>query len=180
MRNVPVWDLLVRSFHWLLVAGFTADALFIEDETKLHQQIGYAVLVLIGTRAVWGVVGTRHARFADFPPSVSAALAQLRDIATGRRRIHLGHSPLGALMIYNLLGTIALIGLTGWMMTTDTFWGTEWVEEMHEGLVIWAGAGALVHVAAVIVESRRTGVNLPRAMVTGYKRVPQDDDWTES
>ena len=38
----------------------------------------------------------------------------------------------------------------------------------------WAEISVLVHVAAVIWESRRTGVNLPRAMVTGYKDIPED------
>ncbi len=61
-----------------------------------------------------------------------------------------------------------------WMMTTATFWGVDWVEELHEVLVVWVGLSAGVHVVAVIVESRRTGVNLPRAMVTGSKVMPDD------
>jgi len=59
-------------------------------------------------------------------------------------------------------------------MTTDRFWGVDWVAELHEGLVLWAGVSVGLHIAAVIFESRRTGVNLPRAMVTGYKTVPED------
>jgi cytochrome b len=77
-------------------------------------------------------------------------------------------------MILNLLLTILLIGATGYMMTTNAFWGVEWVEEAHEVLVGWAEISILVHIAAVIWESFRTGVNLPQAMISGVKSVPDD------
>lgn len=96
-------------------------------------------------------------------------MAQMTDIAAGRTRAHVGHTPLGAWMIYNLLVTMLLIGLSGYLMTTDMFWGTEWTEELHEILVSWAELSVVAHIAAVIFESHRLHVNLPRAMVTGYK-----------
>lgn len=175
MQTVKVWDLLVRLFHWSLVIAFTLEALVLDEETKLHQQIGYFVLALIGARVIWGLVGTKYARFSSFKPSISAAIGQLGDIATQRDTRHIGHSPLGALMIYNLLISIASIGLTGWMMTTTMFWGINWVEELHEVLVVWAGTSAVAHIAAVIFESRRSRVNLVKAMVTGSKTLPQQD-----
>jgi cytochrome b len=174
MTRHPVWDPFIRLFHWALVAGFAANALFTDDESKLHEWVGYAVVGLIAARLIWGLIGPRHARFADFLPSPRAALQQVQDIATGRHRVYLGHTPLGALMILNLLATILLIGATGYMMTTNAFWGIEWVEEAHEVLVGWAEVSIVVHIAAVIWESFRTGVNLPRAMVSGVKSVPDD------
>ncbi|MHC9237226.1 cytochrome b/b6 domain-containing protein [Pseudooceanicola sp. 502str34] len=170
-----VWDPLVRVFHWSLVVLFASNVLITDPEKDLHHLIGYAVVALVAVRLVWGLIGSRHARFRDFPPSVSAALGQLGDIAKGRRRVHLGHTPLGALMIYNLLATMLLIGLTGWMMTTNAYWGVKWVEEMHEFFVTWAEICVAAHIAAVIWESRRTGVNLPRAMVTGVKMIEPRD-----
>lgn len=171
-RTVHVWDLPVRLFHWSLVGLFAANALFTEAESDLHAKIGYAIAGLILFRLVWGVIGTRHARFADFPPSPAAALDQLREMATRRRHVHLGHGPLGALMIYNLLLTLTGIVVTGYMMTTLTYFGVEWVEEAHEVLVTWAEISALVHIAAVVLESVRLRVNLPRAMITGDKVLP--------
>ncbi|SLN16490.1 cytochrome b/b6 domain-containing protein [Roseisalinus antarcticus] len=172
MSDHKVWDPFVRLFHWSVVALFAANALFLDPESALHRWIGYAVLGLVAARLVWGVIGTRKARFASFPPTVSGAVDQISDIANGRRRIHLGHTPLGALMIYNILVTLIAIGLTGYMMTTNAFWGIEWVKEAHEAFVTWAEISVVVHVAAVLWESRRTGVNLPRAMITGVKSVP--------
>ncbi|MEZ5715946.1 MAG: cytochrome b/b6 domain-containing protein [Paracoccaceae bacterium] len=173
MTEIRVWDPLVRVFHWSLVLGFGLNALVIDDESKWHLWIGYAVVGLVGVRVLWGLVGSRHARFADFPPSPRAALGQLAEMAgRGAARRHVGHTPLGALMIYNLLLTLAVIGVSGWLMTTDMFWGVEWPEELHEAAVTWAELSVLAHIVAVFVESRRTGVNLPRAMVTGVKRIP--------
>jgi cytochrome b len=168
-----VWDPAVRLFHWLVVAGFAANALFTNPEKDLHQVLGLTVLGLVAARLLWGLIGTRHARFADFPPSPSAALGQLRDMVTGRRHPHAGHSPLGAFMVYNLLATLIGIGVTGYMMTTVTWFGIDWVEEAHEALATWAEIGIVLHVAAVLIESRRLGVNLPKSMVTGYKDLPE-------
>jgi len=172
MKHYKIWDPFIRLFHWALVAGFTANALFVDDESPLHEWVGYAILVLVALRMAWGVAGPPNARFARFLPKPRAVMAQITDIATHRRRAHLGHSPLGAVMIVNLLATMLAIGATGHMMTTNAFWGVDWVEEAHEALVTWAEISVLVHIAAVIWEGRRTGVNLARAMITGRKAVP--------
>ena len=172
MKRLKVWDPFVRIFHWSLVAGFGANALVLDDDGKAHQWLGYAVVVLVLLRVLWGLVGTRYARFTSFPPSLSQSTAQLREMIGGIRNIHVGHTPLGALMIYNLLLSMLVIGISGWLMTTDMFWGLEWPEELHEASVAWAELSVLMHVAAVVFESWRTSVNLPRAMITGCKDIP--------
>ena len=168
-QKTYVWDPLVRLFHWGLVALFAALALVINPETSLHVTLGYIVAGLIGFRILWGFVGTRHARFSDFPPDPEAAMGQLGDIANGRHKRYRGHNPLGALMIYNLLATITFIAITGYMMGTPRFFGLEWVQEVHEALVGWAEISVVVHILGVVLESRRSGINLPKAMLTGYK-----------
>lgn len=174
MKRLYVWDPLVRLFHWSLVAAFLANAFVTRPGKEVHELIGYGVAALIALRLIWGLVGPRHARFADFPPSPSASIGQLREMASGRRNAHAGHSPLGALMIYNLLATMGAIALTGWMQTTVAYFGVEWVTELHEALVTWAELSVVAHVAAVVLESRRLRVNLPKSMVTGYKDFVQD------
>lgn len=172
MQHIKVWDLFVRVFHWSLVAGFAANALVVDDDGKLHQWIGYAIVGLVVLRLVWGLIGTTYARFANFPPSFSGAAGQLGEMIRGIRHVHVGHTPLGALMIYNLLASMLVIGLSGYLITTDMFWGVEWPEELHETAVAWAEISVVLHIAAVIFESWRTSVNLPRAMVTGCKDIP--------
>jgi cytochrome b len=174
MEKIKVWDLFVRTFHWSLVGLFAANALLVDHDSDLHLQIGYTIAALVVARIVWGLAGKGFARFASFPPSLGAAMEQLTEIATGRRHVHLGHTPLGAWMIYNLLLAVLVICLSGWLMTTDRFWGLAWPENLHEFAVTWAEVSVVLHIAAVLFESRRTRVNLPRAMVTGYKEIPSE------
>lgn len=175
MHKIYVWDPLVRVFHWLLAAGFVANALITDPESALHHWIGYALALLVGLRIIWGLIGSHHARFANFRPDPQAALGQLTDIATRRTRHHRGHSPLGALMIYNLLLTVLGIAFTGWLLTLAQFGNVGWPEDLHEALVTWAEVSILLHVAAVLFESHRTKVNLARSMITGYKELPETD-----
>ncbi len=166
-----VWDPAIRVFHWGLVTAVAANALFTNPEARMHRWVGYGVAALIAFRLIWGLIGSQHARFADFPPSARESLGQIAEMATGRRHVHLGHSPLGGLMIYNLLVTMAAIAATGYMMTTLAYFGVDWVKELHEMLVSWAEISVVAHVVAVVAESRRLKVNLPAAMITGYKQV---------
>ncbi|MEX0304707.1 MAG: cytochrome b/b6 domain-containing protein [Leisingera sp.] len=172
MQISYVWDPLVRLFHWLLAAGFITNALFTDPDAPLHRYIGYCIAGLIGIRTLWGLAGSPYARFSSFPPDFKAAAGQLEDIAVWRRGSHKGHSPLGALMIYNLLLTLLGIALTGWLLTTGPFHHADWMEALHEILVHWAEASVVLHVAAVLFETRRTKVRLARAMITGYKNLP--------
>ncbi len=170
---VRVWDLGVRIFHWSLATLFLLNFAVLDPELKLHEWVGYAVVGLVAFRLVWGVVGTRYARFSAFPPSLAAARDHLAALF---RRDHeapaLSHNPLGALMVYNLLACMILLGLTGWMMTLDAFWGVEWVEEVHEAVANFAAISVGLHVIGVAVESWRSKVPLVRAMLTGWKELP--------
>lgn len=167
-----VWDPLVRVFHWSLVTLFFANALVLDEEGAAHRWVGYAVLGLIAFRLVWGLVGSRHARFSAFPPSLGAARRHLGAMLRGEQDLHLSHNPLGALMVYNLLATMIAIGATGWLMTTNAFWGVDWVEETHELLANWALFSVGLHVVGVLFEQWRSHVPLVRAMITGVKEIP--------
>lgn len=173
MSRVRTWDPFVRAFHWSLVTLVMLDAFILDPERGPHAMAGYAVAGLVVLRLVWGFVGSRHARFSSFPPSVSAARDHAEAMLKGRReQPHLTHNPLGALMVYNLLATLAAITATGIAMKTDYFWGVNWVEVAHEVLVNWLLVSVGLHLAGVVFETRRSGVNLVRAMVTGWKELP--------
>jgi cytochrome b len=144
----------------------------IDDDSSLHRWAGYVVLGMIALRLVWGLVGSRYARFSAFPPSLKAARADLAGLLRGRRELHLSHNPLGALMAYNLWAALIATCITGIMMTTRTWWGVEWVEETHELVANWVMVSVVLHVAGVVFETRTSKVNLVRAMVTGRKEIP--------
>lgn len=168
--TVKVWDPLVRIFHWSLVLCFGGAYLLSEEGGALHQALGYGVLGLVAFRLVWGFIGTRYARFGSFVPTPGRLAAYAKDFVTHREQRYLGHNPAGGAMILALLAALAGTGLTGWMMTTDAWWGVEWVEAMHETLA--GGTLALIglHVAGVLFSSFRHRENLVIAMFSGRKR----------
>jgi cytochrome b len=184
MRNndvVKVWDPLVRVFHWTLVTAF-AVAFLTEDEwLDLHVLAGYTVLGLVGVRLVWGVIGTRHARFGDFVRGPSAVLAYLGDVLRGRARRYLGHNPAGGAMIVALLLFLSLTLLTGFFAygaselagpLAGAFTHPRWVEPLEDAHEVFANLTLLlagVHVAGVVASSLLHGENLVCAMVTGTK-----------
>ena len=168
---VRVWDPVVRLFHWGVAGAFLANAFVTEPGKAAHLWVGYGVAALVVLRVLWGFAGTRHARFADFWPRPAAVRRQLAEMAGWQRVAHAGHSPLGALMIFNLLASLGGVAVTGHMLTTVTWFGVGWVGDLHESLVLWIEVSVALHVLAVAVESLRTGVNLAAAMVTGRKRL---------
>ncbi len=174
--TVKVWDPLVRAFHWSLVASFATAWASAEEWNDLHEWAGYAAAALVAFRLLWGLIGTRYARFAQFIRRPGTVAAYLRDIASGRERRYLGHNPAGGAMILALILCMAALCLTGWLYTTDALWGEEWVEETHEMLAnVLLGLVGL-HIAGVLVAGFRHRENLVRAMLTGHKRAPGGGD----
>jgi cytochrome b len=168
--TVKVWDPLVRVFHWSLAALFAAAFATGDKVEWLHVRIGYAILVLVALRLVWGFVGPRHARFASFVRGPRAVLAYLRDMMTLRAPRYLGHNPAGGAMIVALLALLSVTGLTGYLMTTDLFWGSKALEEVHEAFANVTIAAVILHVLGVLVASFEHRENLVWAMFTGRKR----------
>jgi len=174
--SVKVWDPFVRLFHWGLAASFVIAWITAEEWDSLHYWAGYAAGALIALRLIWGLIGTRYARFTQFIKSPRATLKYLGDILRGTEPRYLGHNPAGAAMIIALILTMAGCILTGWMYTTTMFWGSEWVEEIHEALANGLLFLVLLHVGGVLLASLRHNENLVRAMITGRKRRPATDD----
>lgn len=175
-RTIRVWDAFVRAFHWSLVAAFATAWYSGDDYKTLHLTAGYVAAALVSARVVWGVVGTGYARFAQFVRSPRLVWRYLADIATGREVRYLGHNPAGGAMIVALLVTLSGICFTGWLLTTDAFWGTVTMEIIHETLTNIALGLIALHVTGVVLASVRHHENLVRSMVTGRKRAPEGDD----
>src|SRR5690606_33565939 len=103
---VPVWDRFVRFFHWSLVSCVLVNYFFVDDGEALHQWIGYLASALIAARIVWGFVGSEHARFANFFPTPARLRTHVAAIRRGKPEVHLGHNPLGAVMMLALMGLV--------------------------------------------------------------------------
>jgi cytochrome b len=169
-ERILVWDAPVRVMHWLLAASFAGAWLTAEAERwqLVHVTLGYTVAALVLLRIVWGLAGTRYARFTQFVRGPGAVLRYLRSLVTRRPEHHVGHNPAGALAIVGLLGLALATAAAG--VALDAGWGGHALEEVHEALASTALGLVALHVAAVVASSLLHGENLVAAMFSGRKR----------
>jgi len=167
--RILVWDIPTRIFHWVLVLCFTVAYLTSESERwqLWHIVAGYTFGALLLFRLLWGVVGSRYARFGQFVRGPGQVLIYLRSLLSSKPDHYTGHNPAGALAIVGILGLGLLTVLTGWASFND--YG-DWIGELHEGIVNGLVLIIGIHIVGVLVSSLLHRENLVRAMVNGYKQ----------
>jgi cytochrome b len=168
-QRILVWDLPTRVFHWLLAASFLGAFVTAESERyrDIHVALGYTVLGLVMFRFLWGVIGTRYARFRSFPIAPRRVLEYFKSLFTRTPQHHVGHNPAGSLAIYAILALAVLAGVTGYAAYNEI--GGEWLAELHEGAANAMLGLVAIHIGAVIVSSLIHRENLVAAMLNGYK-----------
>jgi len=177
---VKVWDLPLRVFHWLLVAGFFIAYLTEDDLLTVHVWAGYLVTGLLVFRLIWGFIGNDYARFSNFLCSPAKSIAYLKDLVALKTQRYIGHNPAGAAMIVLLLVSLLATVITGLAVygadqaagplaaigsANEKMW-----EEVHEFFANFTLVLVVVHVAGVAIESYIHRENLARAMVNGFKK----------
>ena len=169
-QEIMVWDMPVRVFHWLLVICFAGAWLTSESErlAMIHYAFGYTACLLVLVRLVWGVIGTRYARFSQFLKSPKAIFEHFMVMLRGHPHHDVGHNPAGGLVMFALMLLILLIGFTGYL-TMKEFFGN-FVSEVHEAVASLVLGLVIVHVIAAIGMSVIERQNLVRSMVTGKKK----------
>jgi cytochrome b len=172
--TVKVWDLFVRFFHWSVVVLFVIAYVTGDEVQRVHIIAGYVVAALVALRIVWGFVGPRHARFADFVRTPREVLAYFRDVLQLRAQRYIGHNPAGGLMVATLLFMLPATCVSGYLLTTDAYWGSKAMEEIHDALANATVALIVLHVLGVLIASFQHRENLLKAMVSGRKRTPAD------
>lgn len=109
-ETVRVWDPIVRIGHWVIVIGFFTAYLSGDELPGIHTWAGYVVAGTVLVRVIWGLAGTRHARFSSFVTGPRGFFRYIKGLFAKKADRHLGHNPAGAAMIIALL--IALTGTT--------------------------------------------------------------------
>lgn len=182
--EIKVWDIFVRFFHWTLVAAFVTAYLSEDDYMTVHEWAGYSLLGLIALRIIWGLIGTKYARFSNFiyPPREVSGF--VKDTLGLKAKRYLGHNPAGGAMVILLMLSLLITGLTGMsvfaieeqqgpfaslMSGMGEFW-EDVFEEVHEFFANFTLFLVFIHVAGVIVESVIHKENLVRSMIHGRKR----------
>jgi len=169
-QTVLVWDFPIRIFHWLLVVSFAGAWLTSESEAQqmFHYAFGYSACALVLFRIIWGIVGTRYARFTQFIKGPVETIHHIKSLLTGKQHAGLGHNPAGALAMISLMILILLISLTGYWSVRE-FLG-DFMNGAHEAIANLTLVVVVIHIAAAIIMSFLQKENLVRSMVTGNKQ----------
>ncbi|NQZ20668.1 MAG: cytochrome b/b6 domain-containing protein [Colwellia sp.] len=185
-----VWDLPLRVFHWLF-AGTVIASWYTSDQDhdliELHIQLGYFALGLIIFRLLWGVVGTKHARFISFVPKPKQLHHYIKNLKQNRAPASIGHNPLGSLMVILMIMLISLQAISGLFINDDIYSSgpynaivTKDIEQVmaflhHHVFDYMIGAIAL-HLLAIFYYVRIKKETLIVPMITGRKPAKHIND----
>jgi cytochrome b len=178
-----VWDLPLRLFHWALVLSIVASWLTAEagfEWMQIHFYLGFWTLGLVSFRILWGFIGPRHARFANFIPSPKRLVAYTRSVFKRDSTPSIGHNPLGGLMVVVMILMVAAQAASGLFVTDDIAWAGPYnpsVSAELAGKLTWFHhlnfnvlAGAIgLHVLAILFYALYKRQNLVSPMISGRK-----------
>jgi len=187
-RDVQVWDLPVRLFHWSLVVlvafSFTTGKLG-GNWLEWHLRSGYCILALVLFRIAWGMAGSKTARFSDFVHGPQRVLGYARSLLAGKTPFHAGHNPLGGLMIVLMLALLLVQATSGLFVDdeiatrgplADTVSDTlvSLFTRIHRININVIVACVALHVGAALFYLTVKKDNLIKPMITGTKAVPDE------
>jgi cytochrome b len=184
-EGLKVWDLPTRLFHWsllvlIIACWWTSTG---NGDMDWHMRCGYAVLVLLLFRLVWGVLGSTTARFSSFITSPRAVLEYFTGIRNNKAAQHVGHNPAGGWMVLALLGVLLLISTSGLFANDDMMsegplahYASERFSDLatawHANSFYLLLALVAMHLAAIFFYLLVKKENLVRPMLTGIKHLP--------
>jgi cytochrome b len=187
LRDIRVWDLPTRLFHWALAAvvvGSVVTGQVGGNAMVWHIRLGLLVMALLAFRLVWGFVGGHWSRFASFLYGPRSVMAYLRGDCGPGGRYAIGHSPVGALSVWALLGLLVVQVATG-LVADDEIATTGPLNRFVSGRVAqlaseWHSAVGktllvvltIAHVTAVLYYLWRKQKNLIAPMIRGDVSLP--------
>ena len=187
-QRVRVWDLPTRLFHWILaltVIGSVVTGQIGGNAMVWHTRLGLLVLALLVFRVAWGFFGGYWSRFASFMYGPRSLIAYLRGASGPGGRYDIGHSPLGALSVWALLGLLMVQVATG-LVADDEIATTGPLNRFVSGATAIAASAwhteigkvvlivlVIVHVVAVLYYLWRKRKNLVAPMIHGDMTLPE-------
>ena len=138
----------------------------LEEGDDPHQIAGYVAVSAVILRLCWGFVGGPHSRLSALPLSI-ASFRKLFQSSSSHD--FPGHNP-AASWIYVLLWiSILALGMTGWLMGLDAFWGDETIETVHRTVAKVVEVMVILHLLGIVIDSIRFKRKTWLSMMTGRR-----------
>jgi cytochrome b len=182
-KQILVWDIPTRLFHWLLVVlviNCVVTAKIGGNFMTYHMYSGYLVLTFLIFRLLWGVFGGYHSKFVNFVRGPSIVLQYAIGLIKKDMPHYLGHNPLGGWSVVAMLLTLLLQAMTGLFASDDIFTEgplyplvsnsvSSTLTRIHNINAIVIGCLIAVHLTAIIFYLVVKHENLIKPMFTGIK-----------
>jgi cytochrome b len=164
-----VWNLQTRIIHWLIAIPVLFN-FFIEGGDRPHKILGYIALAALVLRIIWGFKSASHyAHFRHFPLKANDVLAYGLSLTKAEQNPYKAHNPVASWIYIFIWILVLLLGITGFMMGLDAYWGEEWLEELHESLSSGMKVLVLLHFVGIIMDSIKYKRKTWLGMITGKK-----------
>ena len=158
-----IWTVFVRITHWLVALFVIVN--FFNDTGYWHRFIGYACLLLVLSRVVYGLWISKASSSKFYIPTITNIKLHLSEIKTQHFSPHVGHNPLGQWAVYIIWLLITLLALTGWLSRTDAYWGEDWPVDLHAFFSNALQVMVVLHLIAVLLMSKLQKKNLAKQMI---------------
>ncbi len=182
MREIKIWDLPTRLFHWCLVALFVTSWASAEfDYFTIHYYSGYGILTLVLFRLVWGFAGSDTSKLVSYLKSPITVLRYVRSLGERKAGTEIGHNPMGGYAVLAMIGLLAAQIGTGLFAQDVDFINAGPLSDMvsfdmgnqasnlhhilFDLLLIMIG----IHLAAVAFHEGYKREGLVRSMITGWR-----------
>ncbi len=164
-----IWDKPTRVLHWTLAACVLLNLFVLEEGEYAHEWSGYIAVSTVVLRILWSFWGNSASRLKALPVHPKSLFAFARRNFSDPDGIYEGHNPLAALAYIGIWFCILGLGISGWMMGLDAFWGEDWVEELHSFIATALQTLICIHLLGVFTDSFRFKRKTWAAMLTGRR-----------
>ncbi len=168
MSTPLLWSIPVRLIHWSLAICITLNLFLLETGEDAHRYLGYAAVAIVVIRTFLGIRSSGAEGFRSFPLGVSQMRGFLKNKLTDKTQV-LRHNPLASWVYVFLWLSVVALGVTGWLMGLDYFWGNQLLEEIHSYVSDFVKALVVFHLTGILIDSLRYRRHTWLAMFTGHK-----------
>ncbi len=189
MNKSYIWSLPTRVFHILFAILITLAFLTDDDNLlKYHAIIGYAALILLVFRIIWGFIGPKYSKFKDFPLGIKNVKEFLSSLLSDSSKF-IGHNPLASYVMIAILAFAFFSIITGSLtygiqegkgifsyLNSSFFKEMELFEEMHELFANLLMILVFIHLAGIfsdrVLHPKYKTLN---SIFNGYKFTQNDE-----
>lgn len=164
-----VWNKTVRLIHWTVAVSVLTNIYILEEGDDPHKWIGYLAAAAVGFRIILGLYGKGAVQFKNFPLHFPQIKLFTFGFFKKPYRDYQGHNPLASYVYIGIWVCVLALGLTGFLMGTDRFWGEEWLQELHFNFsttLLWL---FIIHMTGIMIDAVKFRRATWKAMITGGK-----------